>query len=100
MSELHMGLIGLGALGVLGVVAYNAWVSYRHRKRAGSLLSPLEKDALFDMNPAPAGAMREGASAEETQEEAASVGAAWESVSEDSPESVPERARPAAHEND
>lgn len=98
MSELHMGLIGLGALGVLGVVAYNAWVSYRHRKRAGSLLSPLEKDALFDMNPAPAGAMREGASAEETQEEAASVGAAWESVSEDSPESVPERARPAAHD--
>lgn len=52
MSELHMGLIGLGALGVLGVVAYNAWVSYRHRKLASRLLDPLEKDALFDTLPA------------------------------------------------
>lgn len=52
MSELHIGLIGLGALGVLGVVAYNAWVGYHHRKLADRLLDPLEKDALFDAPPA------------------------------------------------
>ena len=32
MTELQMGLIGLGALAVVGVVAYNKWQEHRQRK--------------------------------------------------------------------
>ena len=31
MTELQMGLIGLGCAAVVGVVAYNKWQEYRHR---------------------------------------------------------------------
>ncbi len=85
MSELHMGLIGLGALGVLGVVVYNAWVAYRHRRLAGRLLDPLEKDALFDTQaapPAPPGLAPETETAAEPASE-------WEDAAEDVPELSP-----------
>ena len=81
MSELHMGLIGLGALGVLGVVVYNAWVAYRHRQLAGRLLDPLEKDALFDKQTVPPGFAAETEDAAESE---------WESELEDAVEDMPE----------
>ena len=66
MSELHIGLIGLGILGVLGVVAYNLWLAHRHRKLAGRLLNPSEKDVLLDRDgEAPEGALSEEATTDE-----------------------------------
>ena len=32
MTELQMGLIGLGAAAVAGVLGYNKWQEYRHQK--------------------------------------------------------------------
>ena len=32
MTELQMGLIGLGATAVVGVFGYNKWQEYRQRK--------------------------------------------------------------------
>ena len=81
MSELHMGLIGLGALGVLGVVVYNAWVAYRHRQLAGRLLDPLEKDVLFDKQAVSPGFAPETETAAESE---------WESELEDAAEDMPE----------
>ena len=89
MSELHMGLIGLGALGVLGVVVYNAWVAYRHRQLAGRLLDPLEKDVLFDKQAVPPGFAPETEAAAESEWESELEDAA-EDVSEDVFEDVPE----------
>lgn len=88
MSELHMGLIGLGALGVLGVVVYNAWVAYRHRQLAGRLLDPLEKDVLFDKQAVPPGFAPETEAAAESEWESELEDAA-EDVSEDVPELSP-----------
>lgn len=48
MSELQIGLIGLGVVAVFGVVAYNTWVEYRHRKLAQQLLNPSQSDVLLD----------------------------------------------------
>ncbi|GEM_PF-296965 len=93
MSELHMGLIGLGALGVLGVVVYNAWVAYRHRQLAGRLLDPLEKDVLFDKQAVPPGFAPETEVAAESEWESELEDAAEdaaEDVSEDVFEDVPE----------
>ena len=38
MTELQMGLIGLGATAVVGVFAYNKWQEHRHRKLAEAVL--------------------------------------------------------------
>ncbi len=48
MTELQMGLIGLGAMAVVGVLAYNKWQEYRQRKLAEALLKPHHQDVLLD----------------------------------------------------
>lgn len=52
MTELQMGLIGLGAAAVVGVLGYNKWQEYRHRKLAEKLLNSRHSDVLFDEAPA------------------------------------------------
>ena len=47
MTELQMGLIGLGATAVVGVLAYNKWQEYRHRKLAEAVLKPQHDDVLL-----------------------------------------------------
>jgi hypothetical protein len=47
MTELQMGLIGLGAAAVVGVLAYNKWQERRHRKLAESMLKPGHDDVLL-----------------------------------------------------
>ena len=47
MTELQMGLIGLGAAAVVGVLGYNKWQEYRHRKLAEAMLKPGHDDVLF-----------------------------------------------------
>ena len=47
MTELQMGLIGLGAAAVVGVFGYNKWQERRHRKLAESLLKPAHNDVLL-----------------------------------------------------
>ena len=47
MTELQMGLIGLGAAAVAGVLGYNKWQAYRHRKLAEALLKPRHDDVLL-----------------------------------------------------
>ncbi len=51
MTELQMGLIGLGALAVIGVFGYNKWQENRHRKLAESLLKPSHDDVLLGAAP-------------------------------------------------
>lgn len=48
MSELQLGLIGLGGAAIIGVVAYNTWQEYRHRKLAEQLLQARHTDVLLD----------------------------------------------------
>ena len=48
MTELQMGLFGLGAAAVLGVLAYNKWQEYKHRKLAEQVLSTQHQDILLD----------------------------------------------------
>ena len=48
MTELQLGLIGLGTAAVVGVVAYNKWQEYRHRKLAEQVLNVQHSDVLFD----------------------------------------------------
>ncbi len=48
MTELQMGLIGLGATAVIGVFAYNKWQEYRHRKLAEKVLDVHHADVLLD----------------------------------------------------
>lgn len=48
MTELQMGLFGLGAAAVLGVLAYNKWQEYKHRKLAEQVLSAQHQDVLLD----------------------------------------------------
>jgi len=48
MTDLQMGLIGLGAAAVVGVLAYNKWQEHKHRKLAESLLSARQADVLLD----------------------------------------------------
>ncbi len=52
MTELQMGLIGLGATAVIGVLAYNKWQEYRHRKLAEAVLKPQHDDVLLADAPA------------------------------------------------
>lgn len=47
MTELQMGLIGLGATAVVGVFAYNKWQEYHHRKLAEAVLKPHHDDVLL-----------------------------------------------------
>lgn len=47
MTELQMGLIGLGAAAVVGVFAYNKWQEQRHRKLAEKALKPHHEDVLL-----------------------------------------------------
>lgn len=48
MSELQLAIAALGALGIAAVVAYNAWVSRRHRKLGDRMLPRIEGDPLLD----------------------------------------------------
>ncbi|MCP5269022.1 MAG: cell division protein ZipA C-terminal FtsZ-binding domain-containing protein [Zoogloeaceae bacterium] len=47
MSELQLGLIGLGTLGVLAVVVYNKWQERRHQKVAEQVLQRNHTDVLL-----------------------------------------------------
>jgi len=47
MTELQMGLIGLGATAVVGVFGYNKWQEYRQRKLAEALMTPHHDDVLL-----------------------------------------------------
>ena len=46
MTELQMGLIGLGAAAVVGVLGYNKWQEYRQRKLAEAMLKRGHDDVL------------------------------------------------------
>jgi FtsZ-interacting cell division protein ZipA len=48
MSELQIGLIGLGAAAIVGVMAYNSWQEYRQRKLAERVLNAEHADVLLD----------------------------------------------------
>ena len=48
MTELQMGMIGLGALAVVGVMAYNKWQEHRQRKQAEQMLQASHPDVLLD----------------------------------------------------
>jgi len=48
MTELQMGLLGLGATAVVGVIAFNKWQEYRHRKLAEKVLDVRHADVLLD----------------------------------------------------
>jgi FtsZ-interacting cell division protein ZipA len=48
MTELQMGLIGLGTAAVVGVVAYNKWQERQHRKLAQKMLNAQHEDVLLD----------------------------------------------------
>jgi len=51
MTELQLGLIGLGATAVVGVIAYNKWQEYRHRKLAEAVFKPQHEDVLLGAAP-------------------------------------------------
>ena len=51
MTELQMGLIGLGATAVVGVFGYNKWQEYRHRKLAEAVFTPHHEDILLGDGP-------------------------------------------------
>jgi hypothetical protein len=48
MTDLQMGLIGLGGIAVAGVLAYNKWQEHKHRKLAEQLLGVRQADVLLD----------------------------------------------------
>jgi len=47
MTELQLGLIGLGTAAVVGVFAYNRWQERRHRKLAEKVLGRNHEDVLL-----------------------------------------------------
>ncbi len=47
MSELQLGLIGLGAIAVVGVLAFNKWQERKHRKLAEQMLARGHADVLL-----------------------------------------------------
>lgn len=51
MTELQMGLIGLGATAVVGVFGYNKWQEYRQRKLAEAVMKPHHEDVLLGDGP-------------------------------------------------
>jgi hypothetical protein len=52
MTELQMGLIGLGVALVVAVFGYNKWQEMRQRKVAEALLKPRQDDVLLGREPA------------------------------------------------
>jgi hypothetical protein len=48
MTELQIGLIGLGVIAVVGVLAYNKWQELRHRGQAKGLFRDVLPDVLLD----------------------------------------------------
>lgn len=48
ISELQMGLIGIGVAAVVGVVAYNKWQEGRHRRRAEEAFGETKSDVLLE----------------------------------------------------
>lgn len=48
MTELQIGLIGLGVVAVAGVVVYNTWQEYMQRKLAKKLLDSEHRDVLLN----------------------------------------------------
>ena len=48
MTDLQMGLIGLGGAAVIGVLGYNKWQEHKHRKLAEQLLNVRQADVLLD----------------------------------------------------
>lgn len=90
MTELQLGLIGLGGAMVAGVMAYNTWQEYRHRKIARQLLDETHSDVLLertseatDPAEAPAAADAPTRYAEESPDEREpSIGGAPESYGE------------------
>jgi len=48
MTELQIGLIGLGGVVVVGVVAYNTWQEYKFQKLAERVLDDRHPDVLLD----------------------------------------------------
>jgi len=69
MTELQMGLIGLGGAAVVGVLAYNKWQEHKHRKVAEQVLNSRHADVLLSEPPSA-----------EMEEEAAFVETAVEEV--------------------
>ncbi|MBS1131211.1 MAG: putative ZipA related protein involved in cell division [Proteobacteria bacterium] len=51
MTELQMGLIGLGATAVVGVFGYNKWQEFRQRKLAEAVMKPHHDDVLLGGGP-------------------------------------------------
>ncbi len=47
MTELQMGLIGLGTAAVVGVFGYNKWQEIRQRKIAEAVMKPQHEDVLL-----------------------------------------------------
>lgn len=47
MTELQIGLIGLGTAAVVGVLAYNKWQEHRHRKVAEQVIRSNHDDVLL-----------------------------------------------------
>ncbi len=60
MTELQMGLIGLGAAAVAGVLAYNAWQDRKARALAEKVMKSRHADVLLDGEPPEAGARSDG----------------------------------------
>ncbi len=79
MTDLQMGMIGLGGAAVFAVLAYNKWQEHKHRKLAEELLSARQADVLLDES-ALEGTMLESpgdarAAVDDAQSRAAAVGA-------------------------
>lgn len=53
MTELQLGLIGLGAAAVVGVLGYNQWQARQHRKLAERVLKSEHSDVLLGGSEAP-----------------------------------------------
>jgi len=51
VTELQIGLIGLGAAAVVGVLAYNKWQEYRHRRVAEQVMRSDHEDVLLKRRP-------------------------------------------------
>ncbi|MBS1145162.1 MAG: cell division protein FtsZ [Proteobacteria bacterium] len=81
MTELQLGLIGLGATAVVGVFGYNKWQEYRQRKLAQAVLKPHHADILLGDPPK---AAAQPAVAERSEPE----------IRVDTPAQVPERIEP------
>lgn len=81
MTELQMGLIGLGALAVVGVLAYNKWQESRHRKIAERMMGGGQHaDVLLDEPASQASGRAEVGGSEAPQRAMPTAGAAPEII--------------------